>query len=191
MSTSDSANAPTRARLKLLTLGVLCIAPIVASYTLYFFFRPGAARNYGELITPVPVPEIVSERTPAYASLKGKWVLLMADGGACGELCKAHLWQIRQLRLTQGKEMDRLMRAWLVDDDVTPDQGVLRDYEGTVVLRKKDAAGLYERVGAETSRNHIFVIDPLGNLMMKFPANPDLNRVKRDISHLLKVSRIG
>lgn len=191
MSSTDSVPAPTRGRLKLLTLGLLCIAPIVASYTLYFFFRPAAARNYGELIALVPIPEIVSGRTPAYASLKGKWVLLVTDGGACGALCKAHLWQIRQLRLTQGKEMDRITRAWLVDDDAAPDQGVLKEYEGTVVLRKQDAAGLYERLGAEASRNHIFVIDPLGNLMMKFPANPDLNRVKRDISHLLKVSRIG
>jgi hypothetical protein len=35
------------------------------------------------------------------------------------------------------------------------------------------------------------VIDPIGNLMMRFPADPDLNRVKKDLVHLLKVSRIG
>lgn len=193
MSTSVSENArQQRSRRSLVLLALVCIAPVAASYFLYYVWRPEAARNYGELIPPTAVAEIAgATASGASAPLKGKWILVMVDGGDCAEPCRTKLWQLRQLRLTQGKEMDRVERLWLVDDARTPDGALLREFEGTRVLREADIPGLSSLLKARSPRDHLFVVDPIGNLMMRFPKDPDLNRVKKDIIHLLKVSRIG
>ncbi len=193
MSTSASESAhQKRSRRSLILLALVCIAPVAASYFFYYVWRPEGVRNYGELIAPTPVPEIAGTGPSGpTAPLKGKWILLMADSGECGEPCRAKLWQLRQLRLTQGKEMERLERLWLVDDERTPDGALLREYEGTQVLRQGDIPGLAALLKDRSPRDHLFVIDPIGNLMMRFPKDPDLNRVKKDLIHLLKVSRIG
>jgi hypothetical protein len=132
----------------------------------------------------VPVPTDL-------APVAGKWLLVMVDSGACDEGCTKKLWQIRQLRLTQGKEMDRLVRVWLVDDDVKPGDVLGKEYEGTVILPRSRFPELAQLPATGTPRDHLYLIDPIGNLMMRFPAAPDLDRVKKDLVHLLKVSRIG
>jgi hypothetical protein len=193
MSTSLSESAhQQRSRRNLILLALVCIAPVAASYFFYYVWRPEGVRNYGELIAPTPVAEISNAGAsgPA-ASLKGKWVLLMVDSGECAEPCRSKLWQLRQLRLTQGKEMERLERLWIVDDARSPGGALLREYEGTQVLRQEDVPGLAALLKERSPRDHLFVIDPIGNLMMRFPKDPDLNRVKKDLIHLLKVSRIG
>jgi hypothetical protein len=169
------------------------VAPLVASYLFYYVWRPEGSRNYGELIPPAPVPEVASP--PAddlqLGALKGKWVMVMVDQGACPEPCRQRLWLLRQLRLTQGKEMDRVARAWVVIDEVPPDPALLAEHEGMVLLKPGQVRGLMDLLEARNARDHVFLVDPLGNLMMRFPANPDPNRMKKDLIHLLKVSRIG
>lgn len=195
MSTTTSAAGPRRGRRELIALALLCIAPLVASYFLYYVWQPTTRKNYGELIPIVSVPELsqsaASPVPPDLAPLKGKWLLVMVDSGACGDACREHLLHLRQLRLTQGKEMDRLVRLWLVDDASMPADGLSRDFEGTVILPLSRLPALAGIAGAPGAREHFYVIDPLGNLMMRFPAHPDLSRVKKDLIHLLKVSRIG
>lgn len=192
MSTSPSESAQRSARRKLVILALLCIAPVAASYLLYYNWRPAHTNNYGELIPPVPLEDFTrAEATGDLAGLKGKWTMVIVDSGECSGPCRNKLWQLRQLRLTQGKDMDRVARAWLVDDEATPDPLLLENYEGTVVLRASQVPALVRNLAGREPRKHIFLIDPLGNLMMRFPESPDLSRVKKDLTHLLKVSQIG
>lgn len=182
---------PTAKR-NLLILGLVCLAPMVGSYLLYYLWRPGAARNYGELIPPTrvslkPVPPADSTGS----QMSGRWVMVMVDGGACAGGCPEKLWQMRQLRLTQGKEMERVVRLWLVDDEHEPGAAPLNGFEGTIVLKSRDLPELAAALRDRNARDHLFLVDPIGNLMMRFPRNPDLTRVKKDLGHLLKVSRIG
>ncbi|MBI1395456.1 MAG: hypothetical protein GC151_05705 [Betaproteobacteria bacterium] len=192
MSTSPSENAQRSARRKLVILALLCIAPVAASYLLYYNWRPAHTNNYGELIGPVPLNDFDHPGTSGgLAGLKGKWTMVIVDSGECSGPCRNKLWQMRQLRLTQGKDMDRVARAWLVDDDTTPDPVLLENYEGTLVLRGSQVPGLVRTLADRDPRKHIFLIDPQGNLMMRFPDSPDLSRVKKDLTHLLKVSQVG
>lgn len=196
MSTSAPGANRTSARLKLLLLALVCAAPVIGSYLLYFVSPPeGGKKNYGELIAPVAVAALAPQpQVPApsdLAPVAGKWLLVMVDSGTCGEGCTKKLWQIRQLRLTQGKEMDRIVRVWLVDDEAVPDESVRKEYEGTVILPRSRFPELARLPANGSPRDHLYLIDPIGNLMMRFPADPDLNRVKKDLVHLLKVSRIG
>ncbi|MFO1321225.1 MAG: cytochrome c oxidase subunit I [Burkholderiales bacterium] len=175
-------------------VALLCAAPVVASYALFYGWKPGATKNYGDLIPPTPVPEIVSPAAgPAanLATLKGKWVLVSVDSGQCADACRTKLWQMRQLRLAQGKDMDRVARVWLIDDARTPDAGLATEYAGTITLNARDAPGLSKLPTASSPRDHLFLVDPLGNLMMRFPKDADANRIKKDLIQLLKVSQVG
>lgn len=194
MSTSTSDAATKRGRRELIGLALVCIAPVAASYFLYYGWQPSHFKNYGDLIPLAPVAALapVPKAAPVddLAALRGKWLLVMTDAGACEKSCRDKLWQLRQLRLTQGKEMDRIVRVWLVDDAAAV-RPLDADYEGTVVLPRSRFPELANMPAPASPRDHLYVIDPIGNLMMRFPKDADLNRVKKDLIHLLKASQIG
>jgi hypothetical protein len=192
----SDAIRPRRPRRELWLLALVTVAPVVASYCAYYLWRPESFRNYGELISPTPLGGLSAAAAGTgapfdSATLKGHWVLVMVDAGACAAACKDKLWQLRQLRLTQGKDMDRITRAWLVDDGVAPASELIDEHEGTTVVQAQASPLLAKLSAGGTPRDHLFLVDPLGNLMMRFPRDADPNRIKKDLTHLLKVSRIG
>ena len=87
--------------------------------------------------------------------------------------------------------MDRVTRAWLVDDGAAPTAELMKEYEGTLVVQAKASPLIAKFVAGDGQRDHLFLVDPLGNLMMRFPKDADPSRIKKDLTHLLKVSRIG
>lgn len=195
----DEARRRRSGRWKMLAVLAVCAAPLIASYLTYYVIKPQSRNNYGALIDPrqYPIPDLGSSAIdggPArLQDYKGKWVMLQVDGGDCGEPCQNKLLTMRQLRLMQGKEMDRIERVWLVTDRVPIATLLLREFDGTDILRV-DAGKLQSwlPVDAGTSaRDHIYLIDPLGNLMMRFPKDPDPGKMKKDISKLLRASSIG
>lgn len=177
----------------------VCAAPMILSYFTYYVIKPEGRTNYGDLIDPRahPIPDLgVTTLDGKPASLKdyeGKWIMLQADEAACPKRCADKLFWQRQLRLTQGKDMDRIERVWLVTDDQPLATTLMKEYDGTHILRvdaKRLAAWLPVDQGTGVA-DHIYMIDPLGNLMMRFPKDPDPNKIKKDITKLLKASRIG
>jgi len=177
----------------------VCASPVLLSYFTYYVIKPQSRTNYGELIDPrqYAIPDLGATTLDGEpASLKdyaGKWIMLQADVAACPKPCTDKLYWQRQVRLTQGKDMERIERVWLVTDDAPLETVLMKEYDGTHILRvdpKKLSAWL--PADQDTSvADHIYVIDPLGNLMMRFPKDPDPNKIKRDITKLLKASRIG
>jgi hypothetical protein len=188
-------STPRRSRVTLWLILAISVAPVAASYLLYYFWPPAHTVNYGELIEARALPDAVltlSDGAPFRLSqLKGKWVLVSVDGGRCDAECEKKLVYMRQLRLTQGKDMDRVERAWLVSDTAAPRADAVSGFPGTWVA-KAAGRGLIESFPApRTPADHIYVIDPLGNLMMRFPRDPDTRRLIKDLSRLLKASRVG
>jgi hypothetical protein len=96
---------------------------------------------------------------------------------------------MRQTRTAQGKEMDRIERLWLLTDDVVPAPG-LQAYHAGLHYLKADISPVSQFVGSETGA-HLYMIDPLGHLMLRWPQNPDPSRMIKDIKLLLKASQIG
>jgi hypothetical protein len=177
----------------------VCAAPMIASYFTYYVIKPESRNNYGALIDPrqYPIPDLGSSALDGgragLADYKGKWIMLQVDGGDCAAACRNKLFTMRQLRLMQGKEMERIERVWLVTDKEPLDTTLMREYDGTDMLRV-DAARLKAWLPAEqgtSAQDHIYLIDPLGNLMMRFPKDPDPGKMKKDISKLLRASAIG
>lgn len=184
-----------RGRLSLWLMAFIAIAPVLGAYALYYWWTPTSFTNYGQLLPPTPITDVIVRRPDgtevALDTLKGKWLLLMVDAGACGDFCREKLYKMRQVRLTQGKEMERIERVWLVDDDAAVAPAIASEYEGTLILSARGMT-LGSRLPATASvRDHIYVVDPLGNLMMRYPRDADPSKMKKDVTKLLKVSRIG
>ena len=186
------------ARWKLLAILLVCAAPVIASYFTYYVIRPEGRTNYGDLI-PSGVDAGAFPATRAdgsattLAELRGKWVMLAAAPAACDQPCQDRLYKIRQVRLTTGKDRDRVERVWLVTDGGAPEPSLLAAHEGMHVLRADPAAfaATFPAAQGSAAADHIFVVDPLGNVVMRFPKDADPNRMKKDIAKLLKASRIG
>jgi cytochrome oxidase Cu insertion factor (SCO1/SenC/PrrC family) len=189
-----SENAP-KSRSSLLLIGALCVAPVVASYVAYYIAPPARHTNYGELINAPPLPNArlrLADGTDFEMSqLRGKWVLLTTDSAQCGEACRRKLFTLRQLRLTQGKDMERVERAFLINDDAALADGVADEYRGTWLVRAA-ASELLKRLPAEGSQaDYIYVIDPLGNPVLRYARDADPGRMIKDLTRLLKTSGIG
>jgi cytochrome oxidase Cu insertion factor (SCO1/SenC/PrrC family) len=183
-------------RFKLLLLFLVCAAPVVASYVSYYLLKPEGRVNYGTLMEPVrPLPETtlrhLDGRPFPFADLKGKWVMLTIDHGACGEPCVTKLYKMRQVRATQGKNADRIERAWLIDDEAPLETQVIRAYDGMHMLRAAGSPFLAAFPALADRRDHIYLIDPLGNLVLRYPKDADASKIKKDLERLLRYSGIG
>jgi cytochrome oxidase Cu insertion factor (SCO1/SenC/PrrC family) len=182
-------------RFKLLGIGVLALLPVVGSYVLYWFWAPEDHTNYGTLIEARPLPQtpltLIGGKPFDAEQLRGRWVLVVIDSGSCGPDCEKKLWMIRQVRQAQGEELRRVERLWLIDDSQTPDARLQHDYAGTWIVDAVTQPILQAFHPHEAHRNHIYLVDPLGNIMMRFPRNPDPKGMIGDLRRLLKYSRIG
>ena len=207
---TDPAKARSVGRWKLLLVLFVCASPLIASYLTYYVFKPEGRTNYGAILDPrnYPIPKLASTtldgQPRTLEQMSGKWLMLRTGGGECLKACQEQLHAMRQWRLMQGKNMDRIQRVWLVLDDRPVDTAALRRYkdaegqdadllDGVTLLRvRADAVGTWLPAESGTAASdHIYLIDPLGNLMMRFPKDPDPRKVYKDLAKLLKASAIG
>jgi cytochrome oxidase Cu insertion factor (SCO1/SenC/PrrC family) len=181
--------------LSLLLLAVLCITPVIMSYVIFYVAPPARHTNYGELLETRPLPdpelELAGGGPFRLSKLKGKWLLLMVDSGNCDEFCRGKLYHLRQLRLTQGMDMERIERVWLLSDDAVPAPATTHDYAGTWLIRAGGTTLLRELPAPRTPADHIYIVDPLGNLVLRYARDADPRQIVKDISRLLRTSRIG
>lgn len=181
-------------RAKLLLIASIFLLPIVASFVAYRYVRPAATSNYGELllppatITPHPFGREDGGRF-AFSHLRSRWVLVASDSGACDAGCIAKLTAMRQVRLALGRNATRIERVFVVDDLRAPSSAALAEFDGMVVAITPP--GLQLPPGAANDRAHIYLVDPRGNVMLRWPAKPEMRRMHRDLERLLKASQIG
>lgn len=191
----DSATLTRAGRWKMLLLLLVCASPVIASYFTYYVIRPEGRRNYGELIDPQrPLPEFAgvdsAGRPVPLPQLKDQWLLVSVADSACDERCQQHLYLQRQLRETLGKDKDRLDWVWLRTGarELAPP---LEQATAAATVLHVDAAALATWLvpapGHQLS-DHLYVVDPIGNWMMRFPAQADPKQVKRDLDRLLRAS---
>ena len=205
--TADNPAAVRRTRLSLLVLFALFAAPVVVAWLVFYVFpdwRPSGTSNHGELVTPArPLPEFrlgTLDGDPLDRGfLRGKWTFVYLAQGPCDEACVQVLYKIRQVRLSQGKDIDRLQRLMLWDA-AGQDAGARRDlaahFPGQVVaLLDGGATALIDafRIDARPplQARRIYLVDPLGNLMMSYAADADPRGIIKDLHRLLKYSGLG
>jgi hypothetical protein len=184
----------------MLLIAIVCAAPVVASYITYYVIKPkGGSTSYGTLLEPQrPIPDslvVTGEdgKPMKLASLRGRWLLISVDSSACDKACVTKLYFMRQIRATQGGERERVVNVWLrTDPSIVPD-AVTHAYDDTDMLIA-DPAAVAAWLPADTGTkvtDHIYMVDPNGNLMMRFPKDPNPSKIKGDVTKLLKWSSIG
>jgi hypothetical protein len=207
--TKPTNSQQQRGRWKLLMVLAVCAAPMIFSYLTYYVIKPAGRTNFGDLINPRahPIPALNATTLDAQpASLdawKGKWIMLKVGPSACAKDCMDQLFAMQQLRSMQGKDMERIERVWLITDAAPLETSLIRQLDGVRMLRAPAdvvANWLPVEQGANAAES-IFLIDPRGNLMMRFPQVPagaaeadqvkHYAKIKKDIGKLLKASAIG
>ncbi len=197
-------------RWKMIAVLLVCAAPVIASYFTFYVVRPTAQRNYGELINPQrPLPDVavlpltgtgkvVANQYATAATnlraLKGQWLLVSVASSACDAVCEKHIYLQRQLRESLGREKDRLDRVVLVTDDAPVKTNVLpamldaaNDAYAFRIAPDALAQWLAPADGQKLI-DHLYLVDPMGNWMLRFPANVDVAKAKRDVERLLRAS---
>jgi hypothetical protein len=194
---SQSPPSKSNGRLKMLFILLVCATPVFVSYFMYYVVKPEGRTNYGTLLTPPvdagKVPVMVDGKPAALDALKGKWLMVTSGPSACDATCVERLYLIRQVRETTGKEKERVTQVWLVTDNDVPSKEITDAYPAVKLLRidsKALNAALPVDAG-QSVKEHIFVVDPLGNIILRFPVKPDPSKMKKDMSKLLRASRLG
>ncbi len=181
-------------RAKLMLIAALFLVPVAASLFAYRFLRPEPTANYGELLLP---PDTLADTTLAredgrtfrFSEMSGRWILVASDSGACRAQCAAKVHAMRQVRLALGRNASRVARVFVVDDLAAPDPAAFAPLEDLVIAITP--RGLLLPPGASNDRAHIYLVDPRGNVMMRWPANPQFRGMLKDLERLLKASQIG
>lgn len=188
-----------RGRWRLLALLLVCAAPVIASYFTYYVLRPEGRRHFGQLVQPQrPLPagvlgSTLDGKSLPLTQLRDQWLLVSVAPGACDAACQSNLYLQRQLRETLGREKERLDWVWLISDDAAPPPELKNALQAATVLRVP-LANLQQWLEPEAGHTlfeHLYVVDPQGNWMLRFPAQltpGKANQAKRDLDRLLRAS---
>lgn len=192
------AQRTRRGRWQMIAVMLVCAAPVIASYFTYYVVRPQGRVNFGALIEPQrPIPAVTARTLAGQSvplrSLEGQWLLLSVADAACNADCQQRLYLQHQMRVSLGKNMDRVDWVWLVADDAPVPAVLLPALADATVLRVPPAtlSQWLPPAAGHDLREHLYVVDPMGNLMMRFPAHLEIanaGKARGDLERLLRAS---
>jgi hypothetical protein len=187
-------------RRKLIIIAALFFAPVVIAFSLYYgkLWRPAGSASKGELIVPARPLAVAGLRSADGRAadtkvLEGKWSLIYIGDGACDADCRTALVFGRQSRLALNNEMTRVQRVFLATSNCCDTQYFAAEQPGLIALdaAAPEAAALLAQF-PENRQRSLFIVDPLGNLMMRHDASVTTTKdLLSDLKKLLKLSHIG
>jgi hypothetical protein len=192
-----------RHRRQLIGLALLFFAPLALAFYLYYVpaWHPVGHVNSGDLIVPArPLPPLslprFDSRQTDPAFLKGKWTFLYVTSGPCGPSCQARLYDTRQVRLALDRDMNRVQRVFIGDTGCCELKMLREQHPDLIEIRASEAAApllaLLPKDPASPGREpRVYLIDPLGNLMMSYAAEAKPKGMLEDMKRLLRLSSIG
>lgn len=187
-------------RIKMLLVLLVCAAPVLASYITYYVIRPEGRTNYSSLILPtrtmpagLPLRSL-SGQTEAAARLRGQWLLVVVAPSRCDTACEGRLFTQRQLREMLGRDRDRLDKVWFITDEGQPEPKLREATQDSPVpvstwrVPRESLAAWLTPAEGHALEDHLYLVDPMGEWMMRVPANPEPQRVKRDLERVMRAS---
>lgn len=193
-----AADVRRSGRIKMFLVLAACAAPVIASYFAFFIVRPEARSNYGTLIQPTrSMPDVavrgLDGAQQPLRSLAGQWLLVVVAPGGCDGRCERLLYAQRQLREMLGRDRDRVDKVWLVTDEapVAPALAQAVQARPSVQVLRWPREGVSRWLEADRGQaleDHLYLVDPMGEWMMRFPASFEPAAVKRDLERVLRAS---
>ncbi|MEO0629820.1 MAG: hypothetical protein AAFY46_03715 [Planctomycetota bacterium] len=192
MNTATEANR-RRGRLQLILLALVFFGPLAVAIALYFTggTRDGEGVNYGGLLEP---PVSVEPKLHFDSGLRERWALIVKPSGDCDDACERALIDVRQVRLATGREIDRIERALLLSSGAALREETVDAHPGLIVLKAGSDARLATAIASALDAlpaDQIYIMDPIGNVILSYPMAPERKRLLGDLKKLLKLSRIG
>lgn len=186
------AKMTRKARLTLVALIAVCVLPVAASYLAFYVWPPSGRSNYGALVTPTLLPEgaLATPGGGAFArdDVKGFWTYVVVAPAACNAPCQQALYFTRQVRTAQAQEAGRVARVWLLSDGGVPDAALLAEHPELMVARA-DGRWLEQLDGKAVAQ--VWLADPRGQVMMRYPVELDPKGMIKDLARLLKYSQVS
>ena len=191
-------------RLILVVITLAFLSPIVISWWVINYtdvVSAGGKSNYGDLFEPPRPIENLGLYDPVAEKeyeLHGKWSLVyLAD--RCDQACLDNLYRMRQIHIAMDKHSLRVQRILVFLQQEAADLSlVFADYAGQRVINtdlgaRQKLISLFKKSedDAPLTQQRLYIIDPLGNLMMSYPADINPRGIMKDLKKLLKTSRIG
>lgn len=178
-----------------LLLALVFLLPLAIAFWLYFggsSLVPEDRTNHGVILEPIVNLEEALPGSPIASLSEDEWLLIFVHAGPCAAECRETLVRLRQSRLMLGQEMDRVRRVFL-HGPAAPDRVLLeREHPGLTALEDAEAAALITgKRPQELTPGGLYLVDPLGNLVMYFSPDIAPGEMVDDIKHLLKLSQIG
>lgn len=200
-----AAQAAPANRWVLVMLVLLFVLPVAAATSLYLAgWRPAGSGHHGELIQPARqvadgVLQTLDGKPVRFSDLRGKWLMVHFGPSSCPEECMKNLYHMRQVHAAQAKEIGRVQRVFIATDTGVAEklQAKLADYPEMHAWsgEKKALAELLQSFGIDAGqaaeRQGIYLVDPLGNLIMRYPSGADPSGMLKDLTRLLKYSWVG
>jgi hypothetical protein len=201
---SERSTHDRRQQRLLIGLALMFFAPLGLAFYLYYgrgAWHPAGRVNAGDLIEPPrPMPSLAlplqsfGETAPDF--LRRKWTLLYVERGPCAERCRTALYETRQVRLALDRDMDRVQRVFIADGDCCDFQFLSRQHPDLLAIRMSPAAApllalLPRRGTGDAQARGIYMIDPLGNLLMSYAPDAKPKGMLEDMKRLLRLSHIG
>jgi len=186
-------------------VALVFFVPLAIATYLYYgaaTWRPSGTVNHGTLIEPVrQLPAValtmIDGGPTSTDFLRHRWTLIYVGSGACDERCRDALYQIRQVRLALNQDMDRVQRLFIATEPCCDRDFLAREHQGLVVAHGDSGAAAQllalfpAEAGPVATAGRIYVVDPLGNLMMLHPRDSNPKHLLEDLKRLLKLSQIG
>ncbi len=195
MSSSIPNVAQRSFRINLVLIFAVFAVPLIAAYLSYYVWPPQGRLNYGELIDPKTMPDVALRSADgkefSLSTLRGKWIMLSVDSADCDEACDQKLFLMRQTRISMTKEMNRIERVLLLRGDAKATSDLVKKYPGMHILSGANDSLLNTFPGAPNVADHIYLVDPVGQVMMRYVKSPDATGIRRDLTRLLSVSQVG
>ncbi|MFK8053983.1 MAG: hypothetical protein AB8F65_13535 [Woeseiaceae bacterium] len=180
-----------KGRRQLILLALVFFGPLLVAIAMYFTGSTGGDRgqvNYGTLIQP---PVSLDAKLHFDTGLRGRWTLAFKTDQPCADDCDKTLIDLRQIRLATGREIDRIERLLIAPTNSISAE-MLERHPGLQVSGNMASTGAALGIALnELDAEKIYVIDPLGNVMMQYDVSPDRKKFLKDLKKLLKFSRIG
>ena len=203
----DGAAMPApRGRLTLILVVALFLLPVVAATWLYLSgWRPeGKSLAHGELVQPARAlgdAELKTMDGAPYrlSTLRGSWVMVYLGPLPCAEVCRNSLYKMQQVRLAQGRDAPRVERVMIAANAGSDAlRELARQYPGMFAV--SGARATLQTLAREFVSNRgtaidvpgrVYLIDPIGNLVMSYAPDADPSGMRKDLARLLRLSQVG